>query len=245
MSEPTFRWPQGKKAALSLTFDDARESQVDSGFPILDELGVKATFYVSFAPFERRLDEWKEAASAGHEIGNHSVSHPCSGNFRFSETNYLEEYTLDRMEKELIEASDTIEGHIGIRPTTFAYPCGQTFVGRGEEARSYVPLVAKHFHLGRGFKGESPLHPLWGDMAQAPGVDFDGATFDDVKRFLNRAVDRNQWLLLAGHDVGHDPEQTVQADTLRQVCEYALNPDNGIWIDTAAKVAAYCRSKMT
>ena len=44
---PTFNWPEGKKMAISLTFDDARLSQVDKGMPVLDKYGVKATFYVS------------------------------------------------------------------------------------------------------------------------------------------------------------------------------------------------------
>jgi len=42
-----FHWPQGKRAAISLTFDDARASQVDNGIPILDEYSVKATIYFS------------------------------------------------------------------------------------------------------------------------------------------------------------------------------------------------------
>ncbi len=29
-----FRWPDGKRAAISLTFDDARFSQIDCGLPI-------------------------------------------------------------------------------------------------------------------------------------------------------------------------------------------------------------------
>lgn len=39
-----FNWPQGKKAAISLTFDDARFSQSDTGTLFLDRYGVKATF---------------------------------------------------------------------------------------------------------------------------------------------------------------------------------------------------------
>ena len=35
-----FSWPEGKHAAISLTFDDARISQVDNGLPILDEYGA-------------------------------------------------------------------------------------------------------------------------------------------------------------------------------------------------------------
>jgi beta-glucosidase len=42
-----FPWPEGKKMGLSLTFDDARLSQVDKGIPLLDKYGVKATLIES------------------------------------------------------------------------------------------------------------------------------------------------------------------------------------------------------
>jgi hypothetical protein len=39
--KPGFRWPEGKKMGLSLTFDDARLSQVNKGIPLLDKYHVK------------------------------------------------------------------------------------------------------------------------------------------------------------------------------------------------------------
>ena len=42
-----FAWPDGKRAAISLTFDDARESQVTSGVPLFGEYGIRVTFYLS------------------------------------------------------------------------------------------------------------------------------------------------------------------------------------------------------
>ena len=45
--KPDFQWPEGKKMGLSLTFDDARLSQVDKGIPLLDKYGIKATFNLS------------------------------------------------------------------------------------------------------------------------------------------------------------------------------------------------------
>ena len=79
-----FAWPEGKRAAVSLTFDDARATQLDRARPILDAHGVKATFYVSVGNLEQRLDDWRETLAGGHEIANHSMSHPCSGNFACS-----------------------------------------------------------------------------------------------------------------------------------------------------------------
>lgn len=76
ISSKPFPWPDGKRAALSLSFDDARLSQPDVGIPLLDQYGVKATFYVQPGPLDERLAGWKKAVAdgrwlilAGHEIG--------------------------------------------------------------------------------------------------------------------------------------------------------------------------------
>ncbi|NQT50540.1 polysaccharide deacetylase family protein, partial [bacterium] len=99
----SFAWPEGQRAALSLTFDDARLSQVDRGIPILDSHGAKGTFYVSPGSARQRLEGWRAAVAAGHEIANHSLNHPCSGNFPFAREKALENYTLDEMERELLD----------------------------------------------------------------------------------------------------------------------------------------------
>src|ERR1700680_1087128 len=68
----TFRWPEGKRVAVSLSFDDARTSQIDVGVALLDRFGVKATFYVNPPRMQSRLDGWKKVARSGHEIGSHT-----------------------------------------------------------------------------------------------------------------------------------------------------------------------------
>jgi peptidoglycan/xylan/chitin deacetylase (PgdA/CDA1 family) len=46
--------------ALSLSFDDARASNTALGIPLLDEYGVKATFFVLPAAVQRDLEAWKK-----------------------------------------------------------------------------------------------------------------------------------------------------------------------------------------
>src|SRR5687767_4603478 len=104
-NEKEFNWPDGNQMYLSLSFDDARMSQVDSGTALLDRYNAKATFYVVPGSVEKRLEGWKKAVAAGHEIGNHSVNHPCTANFPWSRSNALEDYTIKRMSKELKEAN--------------------------------------------------------------------------------------------------------------------------------------------
>src|SRR5713101_5746724 len=146
-----FQWPNDKRAAVSLSFDDARASQVDTGLAFLKREDVKVTFFVNPGAVEKRLAGWMQAVADGHEIGNHSLTHPCTGNYAFSARNALEDYTLQMMARQLDEANDEIQKLLGVKPTTFAYPCGLKFVGRGRDVKSYVPLVAERFLVGRGY----------------------------------------------------------------------------------------------
>ncbi|NWG14084.1 MAG: polysaccharide deacetylase family protein, partial [Acidobacteria bacterium] len=239
-----FQWPEGKRAAVSLSFDDARPSQIDTGIPILDKYGVKATFYVSPDRMRERLEGWKRAAANGHEIGNHSLMHPCSGNFPWSRTRALEDYTLERMREELTKANEEVSALIGVVPETFAYPCGQSFVGRGLEVKSYVPLIASLFRAGRGWMNEAPNDPQYCDLAQIFGVPCDNMDFDRIRPEIEQARERGLWLVLAGHDIGDAVErQTTRSGALEALCRYAKDPANGIWIDTVAAVAKYIESR--
>jgi peptidoglycan-N-acetylglucosamine deacetylase len=238
----SFVWPEGKRAVVSLTFDDARLSQADVGIPLLDSYGIKATFYVSPQPLKERLPLWKQAVANGHEIGNHSLRHPCTGNFAFAREKALEDYTLRQMEQELEAANATIESALGVRPATFAYPCGQKFVGRGRHLKSYVPLVAAMFSAGRGWMDESTNDPAFCDPAQLLGMELDGLDFAQAKKIIDTAIENGAWLVFAGHEIGAGGRQTTRTDTLKAICEYARDPDNGIWIDTVENVARYVRN---
>ena len=238
-ADGTFTWPDGKQAALSLSFDDARLSQIDVGLGLFDELGAKATFYVVPSAVEQRLDGWKRAAAAGHEIANHSLVHPCSGNFPWSRDRALETYSLEQMERELEAADARLETLLGVRPASFAYPCGQTFVGRGVETRSYVPVVAARFTSGRGWLDEAPNDPTYCDLAQLTGMEMDGKTFDELRPLLESTREAGHWLVLAGHEIGTGGRQTTLAETITALVRYAQDPANGIWLAPVGDVAAY------
>jgi len=234
-----FEWPNGKKAALSLTFDDARPSQIDVGLPVLDRYGIPGTFYVSPPAAEARLDAWRQAASRGHEIGNHTLSHPCSESFLWSRENALEDYTLELIEAEMDMASAYIEAKLGVRPATFAYPCGQKFVGWGPVQQSYVPLVRERFIVGRSAFEKTANDPLLSDLAEAAAVDADGARFDQLKGYVDAAAAAGGWLIFLCHEVGALPGQALDAGVLDELCAYATRGDSPLWIDTVEGVAKY------
>jgi len=234
-----FRWPEGKRVAVSLSFDDARASQVDAGTALFDRYDVKVTFYVVPKNMQKNLDGWKRAAAKGHEIGNHTTSHPCSGNFTWSRDHALETYTVAMMENELDTANKDTERMLGVKPTTFAYPCGEKFIGRGTHTQSYVPLVAKRFRVGRGFREEAANNPEFCDMAQTMGVDSDGMSLEQMKKWVADATKEGGWLVLAGHEIGAPGNQVTDVAVLEDFVKYAKDPANGIWLDTVDHISKY------
>jgi peptidoglycan-N-acetylglucosamine deacetylase len=236
----TFAWPEGKRAAVSLSFDDARESQLDQGLPVFAETGTKVTFYLTANNLGTRAADWRKAAAAGHELGNHSMVHPCSGNFAWSRERALEDFSLDRMRQELNDASRAIEAVTGVRPVTFAYPCGQTFVGRGRGVASYVPLVSELFVSGRLWLSEAPNDPTYVDLAQLFGYPMDDVDFSGLEPIVRDAIERGQWLVLAGHDIGHTPgKQVTRVEMLRALTRYLHTPGRSVWVDTVGSVASH------
>jgi peptidoglycan-N-acetylglucosamine deacetylase len=238
-----FSWPEGKQAAVSLTFDDARESQVIVGTKLLDQYSIKATFFVVPSAVEKQLEGWKKAVAAGHEIGNHSLVHPCSGNFVWARDKALEDYTIKKMRTELEESNDRIQKLLGVKAEVFAYPCGQKYVGSGTNTQSYVPLVAKMFIAGRGWRDEAPNDPLHCNFPQLTGVEMDGKTFEQILALIEDAKKNGQWLVLAGHEMGDEGRQTTRLEMLKQLAEYLQNSANGIWIAPMGTVTKYIQKR--
>lgn len=236
---PSFRWPEGKKAAISLSFDDGRASQANKGATWLDTYGVKATFFVVPSAVERHLNAWKKVAATGHEIGNHSLYHPCTGNFSWSKPHALEDYSLEQMKEELATSNEAIHRLLGVTPNTFAYPCGQTYVGRGVSTKSYVPLVATQFLAGRGWLDEGPNDPAFCDLAQLTGIEMDGKDFEELLPILQEAVRNNAWIVLAGHEMGEDGPQTTRLSMLKKLVEYVGQHPDEFWLAPVGTVASY------
>ena len=237
--QSTFAWPEGKRVAISLSFDDARESQATTGIPLLNRYGVKGTFYVVPSAVRKQLPGWKEAVASGHEIGNHSVNHPCTGNFTWSRAKALEEYTLEKMQDELAEANNQIKSLLGVTAESFAYPCGMTFVGRGQDTKSYVPVVARLFQSGRGWLDEAPNAPEFCDFAQLTGMEMDGKDFEQILMLIEQATSEGKWLVLAGHEMGKGGNATTRLAMLEKLIQYAQEPKNGVWLAPVGTVGKF------
>jgi hypothetical protein len=231
-------WPGGRQGAISLSFDDAPPTHLGNAIPILDACDLRGTFYVTYTRphFQESLEKWRAAFGRGHEIGNHSRTHPCSGNFPWVGENALEEFDLPRMDAELAQAQADLVGLIpGLDRCSFAYPCGQTFVGRGRERRCYVPLVAERFPAGRGV-GESANRPSRLDLACLSSWMVTGETAEQLIARAEAAVQAGDWGIFCFHGIGGD-HITIDRDAFEGLVQHLARNRDRIWTDTVLAVA--------
>ena len=99
---------------ISISFDAAwGGDQTLKILDILDQYGVKTTFFLVDIWTQRFPELVREIAARGHEIGNHSTSHP-----------QMSKLSRDQILKELSVMSDEAEKITGVRPTLFRPPYG-------------------------------------------------------------------------------------------------------------------------
>ncbi|MCT7942331.1 polysaccharide deacetylase family protein [Shewanella holmiensis] len=147
-----FTWPNGSKLAVSLSYDDALNSQLDNVIPALDKRNLKASFYVviNSPVLLQRKAEWQAAVLNGHELGNHSVNHPCSASLPNREwvqqAHNLDRYTVKQMVMELEQANAFLTTLDGKTERTYTVPCGDLLI----EGQPYLDNVR---HLFVAIKG--------------------------------------------------------------------------------------------
>ena len=89
--------PGEPRCIVSLTYDDALPCHFESVAPLLEEHCIRGTFYVPCGPaLFAHADAWREVAAQGHELGNHTVFHPCRDQPWLDEAYNLSHYTARR-----------------------------------------------------------------------------------------------------------------------------------------------------
>ena len=120
----------GKKCAVVLSYDDGLNIDLTNVIPALDSVGLKGTFYISdyFNGLNAQIDKWRNAAAEGHELGNHTIWHPCDGGLPgrsfVKPENDLNNYDVRRMDNEILAMNNILKAIDGKSKRTFAYPCG-------------------------------------------------------------------------------------------------------------------------
>jgi peptidoglycan/xylan/chitin deacetylase (PgdA/CDA1 family) len=102
-----------------LTFDDGHRDHYTNVFPVLQEFGLKGTFFIITEFVDQGYETYltwemiREMALAGHRMEPHTKTHPD-----------LRGQSRDYLIYQILGSQQTLEYHIGYLPRYFAYPGG-------------------------------------------------------------------------------------------------------------------------
>jgi peptidoglycan/xylan/chitin deacetylase (PgdA/CDA1 family) len=230
----------GKKCAVVLTYDDALNTHLDNVIPLLDSLGLKGTFYLSasFPGCKNRLEDWKKAAAKGHELGNHTLWHPCLGNLPgrawVTPENDMSKYTVNRMVNESVMTNIFLQALDGKTERTFAYPCGDMKIGD----TAYIDSMHNDFIAARAVREQ--MHTI--DKIDLYNIDcyaMNNATAAQMEALVQQAMQTNTLLVFLFHGVGGEHAINVSLDEHNALLRYLEQNEKDIWIVPMIDVAKY------
>lgn len=239
-AQSTQPW-NGKKCAVVLTYDDAIDQQLDNAAPLLDSLGLKATFYITgfSASMQKRLPEWKALASKGHELGNHTLYHPCAGGKgrEWVRPDYdLNNYTIPRLLDEIRATNVLLQSMDGKTERTFAFTCADTKV----KDSSFASLIRKDFIGMRNVRNE--MHSL--DKVNMDDIDcymVNGHSAEQMISWVKKAKETKSLLVILFHGVGGGNGLDVSIPAHRELMLYLKQQEKDIWIAPMIDVARFVR----
>jgi peptidoglycan/xylan/chitin deacetylase (PgdA/CDA1 family) len=106
------------RAAIALTFDDGPSESTPALLEILARQGVHATFFMCGKNVRRCPSIARAVVAAGHELGNHTDSHPR-----------LDFHSPEFIYGELALAQESIRQTTGVVPRLFRAPYGVRWMG--------------------------------------------------------------------------------------------------------------------
>ncbi len=233
----------GKKCAVVLTYDDAINQHLDNALPLLDSLGLKATFYITaYSPaFRDRIDLWKKASANGHELGNHTLYHPCIGGpgREWVKPEYdLRNYTVKRVVDEIRMTNTVLQSVDGKTKRTFAYTCADTKAGDSSFSRE----IAGDFVAIRQVRSE--MHRI--NQVKLHDVDcymVNNHPAGQMIEWVKKATETNSLLVILFHGVGGGNALDVSLSAHRELLNYIKQHEKELWIAPMIEVAEYIKTR--
>lgn len=227
--------PDGQPVVVSLTYDDALPVHHDLVAPLLEIYGLRGTFYLT-VKMVKQPERWKGVAAAGHELGNHSLFHPCRrdppGNYSWLAEHYdLQGYSLARLKDELAVANKFIDLLDGGKPRTYGNTCLNLFVGPKEQKQSIKPVVEELFVGARGRITNEVIFPSTMDTTQLGHFNGDGKSFSKLKKTIKKTTKHGGWIIFIFHGVGEGTHPLyIEKDEHRKLVQWLASEKERYWV---------------
>lgn len=240
-------WKDDKKASVVLTFDDWSPGHYPVVVPELNTRNLKATFFLTLNSVASWNHDWPTVlttAAAGHEMGNHTSTHPN-----------LTTVSASDLHKEISAVRDTIQKRVTSQKIlSFAYPLG---AGTGNTAKELeVRDTVRKKHIAA--RGVSPAATYTYNFATsaddyfkinsyAMGSSTTTKTFTDE---VQRGINGKGLVVYLYHSVddatnshGDNWYAKVQKDSLKKQLDALVNLQDKIWVTTFGEAVKYHKEK--
>src|SRR5436190_8332262 len=241
-SQVSLPW-HGKKCAVVLTYDDAIDQHLDNAIPVLDSLGLKATFYITAfsSSMQTRMNEWRKLAARGYELGNHTLYHPCIGGKgrEWVRPEYdMNNYTVQRMIDETRMTNVFLQALDGKTKRTFAFTCGDMKIGDS----SFINAMKNDFVAARAVRNQ--MHKINEiDLYNVDCYLVNGQTDEQMIQWVKKAMETNSLLVILFHGVDGGNALNVSLPAHSQFLHFLKQNEKNIWIAPMITVAEYIKKR--
>lgn len=239
-----FVWPQGQQAAVSLGYDDGLDSQLDHVIPALNRRGLHASFYVPIngPTLPGRLNEWKAAAAAGHELGNHTLFHACSGKGPGREW-VAPHRDLDRIlpaqvQEQVIAANTWLQSLDGRTRRTFTPPC----LDLQASGQDYVSALKPQFVAFRTALPAMPTDAATLDPYAVPVYFVEGMSGAQLIALVEQAAAKHALVAMIFHGVGAE-HLSVTREAHDALLDHLARHKDRFWTDSFVNIMENARAQ--
>jgi peptidoglycan-N-acetylglucosamine deacetylase len=235
-------WPSNASGAVSLAYDDALPCHLSRVAPALKASNLHGTFYVNVdaAKFLDDCERWAGIAAEGHELGNHTIFHPCRNRKLVGRGLNLRAYTEHRWRSEVKIANWILTRIDGRSDRTFGNTCWDNWLGPIGARLCLEPLARDYFVAARGELRESAVDPRAINFFNLGTRCGDGLTFDAIVAMIDEAIRTSCWLILTFHGVGEGTHISFVADKVHgELLRWLDTQRSRIWTAPVREIASY------
>lgn len=241
---PQFLWPLQARAAVSLAYDDALNSQLDIAVPALNRNGLKASFYLTLSSdtVRQRMADWRKAAVEGHELGNHTLFHQCSRSAPDRDwvtvDNDLDTISVAQLVAQIRVGNALLQAMDGKKARTFAAPCGDL----NASGKPYLEALQGDFvAMKSAFGGVAPNMNALNPYAVGVEVASD-VNGQQLIALVQQAATAGTMVNITFHGVGGD-YLSVSSEAHEELLNYLATHRDIYWTDTFVSIMQYVKAQ--
>jgi len=239
-----YSWPNNAIAAVSLSYDDALNSQLDNAIPELDKYDLKASFYLSIASpaFQNRKQEWQKIAEHGHELGNHTINHACRGSLPNRDwvdpKNDLDKKSVAELVDEVLTANQILLKLDKQKLRTFTLPCTDVLAS----GRNYLEEISPFFIGIKSRIGQIPT--IMGDVniKDVAVISTENLTGAQLISYVKQAGNNGTMVNFTFHGIGGD-HLSVTSEAHTSLLTFLATHKDHYWVDTFRNISLHINNR--